>query len=106
MTPASNLFVSRLYCPNMKPISRPPTPMSPAGTSVCSPMIRHSSTMKLWQKRITSESDFPLGSKSDPPFAPPLVLPGHPEDQLPFRLADPLDDLRLGELRVLDENRA
>src|SRR3990170_2242344 len=75
MTPASNLLVSRLYCPNMNPISRPPTPMSPSGTSVCSPMILHSSTMKLWQKRITSPSDFPFGSKSEPPFAPPIGSP-------------------------------
>src|SRR3989304_677774 len=35
----------------------------------------------------------------------PVVLPGDPEDQLPLRLADPLDDLRFGELRVLDEDR-
>ena len=49
--------------------------MSPAGTSVCSPMIRHSSVMKLWQNRITSLSDFPFGSKSDPPLAPPIGSP-------------------------------
>ena len=28
--------------------------------------------MKLWQKRITSASDLPLGLKSEPPFAPPM----------------------------------
>jgi len=28
--------------------------------------------MKLWQNRITSVSLFPLGSKSDPPFPPPM----------------------------------
>ena len=28
--------------------------------------------MKLWQKRITSLSDFPFGSKSDPPLPPPI----------------------------------
>ena len=28
--------------------------------------------MKLWQKRITSESDLPRGLKSEPPFAPPI----------------------------------
>ena len=38
--------------------------MSPAGTSVFGPMWRNSSVMKLWQKRITSPSDLPLGSKS------------------------------------------
>ena len=32
--------VMRLYWPNMKPISRPPTPMSPAGTSTSAPMWR------------------------------------------------------------------
>ena len=32
--------VMRLYWPNMKPISRPPTPMSPAGTSMSGPMWR------------------------------------------------------------------
>lgn len=50
-----------------KPISRPPTPMSPAGTSVVLPMCLCSSVMKLWQKRITSLSLLPLGSKSVPP---------------------------------------
>jgi len=29
--------------------------------------------MKLWQNRITSLSDFPLGSKSDPPLPPPIA---------------------------------
>jgi hypothetical protein len=29
--------------------------------------------MKLWQKRITSLSDLPLGSKSAPPFPPPAM---------------------------------
>ena len=28
--------------------------------------------MKLWQKRITSASDLPLGLKSDPPLPPPI----------------------------------
>ncbi len=28
--------------------------------------------MKLWQKRITSASDLPLGSKSEPPLPPPM----------------------------------
>ena len=28
--------------------------------------------MKDWQKRITSPSDLPLGSKSEPPFPPPI----------------------------------
>ena len=58
--------------PNRYPISRPPTPMSPAGTSVSGPMWRNSSLMKLWQKRMTSLSDLPLGLKSEPPLAPPM----------------------------------
>ena len=70
-TPVNSL-ASRLYCPNRNPISRPPTPMSPAGTSVCGPICRNSSVMKLWQKRMTSASLFPLGSKSDPPLPPPI----------------------------------
>ena len=28
--------------------------------------------MKLWQKRMTSASDLPLGSKSEPPLPPPM----------------------------------
>src|SRR5438874_3549973 len=70
-TPVNSLR-SLLYWPKRKPISRPPTPMSPAGTSVLAPMWRHSSVMKLWQKRITSLSLLPLGSKSDPPLPPPI----------------------------------
>ena len=31
--------------------------------------------MKAWQKRITSLSDLPLGSKSEPPLAPPIGVP-------------------------------
>jgi len=31
--------------------------------------------MKLWQKRITSPSDLPLGSKSEPPLPPPIGRP-------------------------------
>ena len=31
--------------------------------------------MKLWQKRITSPSDLPLGSKSEPPLPPPIGSP-------------------------------
>ena len=65
-------FFKRLYCPNKYPTSRPPTPISPAGTSVFGPMWRYNSLMKLWQKRITSRSLFPFGSKSDPPFPPPI----------------------------------
>ena len=49
--------------------------MSPAGTSVYSPMCCHSSVMKLWQKRMISLSLFPFGSKSEPPFAPPIGSP-------------------------------
>ena len=28
--------------------------------------------MKDWQKRMTSASDLPLGSKSEPPLPPPM----------------------------------
>ena len=70
-TPVNSLR-RRLYWPNMYPISRAPTPMSPAGTSVSAPTWRVSSVMKLWQKRITSRSDFPFGSKSEPPLPPPI----------------------------------
>jgi len=67
-----NSFRIRLYCPNRKPISRPPTPMSPAGTSVFGPMCRASSVMNDWQNRMTSSSLFPFGSKSAPPLPPPI----------------------------------
>ncbi len=70
-TPVNSLR-RRLSWPYMKPISRPPTPMSPAGTSVNWPTWRHSSVMKLWQKRITSPSLLPFGSKSLPPLPPPM----------------------------------
>ena len=46
--------------------------MSPAGTSVSGPICLHNSVIKLWQKLITSLSDFPFGSKSEPPFPPPM----------------------------------
>ena len=70
-TPVKVLF-SFLYIPNINPISLAPTPMSPAGTSVLCPICRYSSVIKAWQKRMISLSDFPLGSKSDPPFPPPI----------------------------------
>ncbi len=50
-------------------------PISPAGTSVSAPIYLQSSVMKLWQNAITSLSDFPLGSKSDPPLPPPMGRP-------------------------------
>ena len=31
--------------------------------------------MKAWQKRITSPSERPLGSKSAPPLPPPMAIP-------------------------------
>ncbi len=49
--------------------------MSPAGTSVCSPMWRCSSVMKDWQNRMISRSDLPAGSKSEPPLPPPIGMP-------------------------------
>ena len=65
-------LASFLYMPLRKPTSRPPTPMSPAGTSVSGPMWRKSSRTSAWQKRITSPSLLPLGSKSEPPLPPPM----------------------------------
>ena len=49
--------------------------MSPAGTSVCSPMWRYSSVMNDWQNRMTSASERPFGSKSEPPLPPPIGMP-------------------------------
>ena len=49
--------------------------MSPAGTSVSGPMCLASSVMKDWQKRMTSASLLPLGSKSEPPLPPPMGRP-------------------------------
>ena len=37
---------------------------------------------------------------------PAVVSPGHPKDDLPFWLADPLDRLVLGKFGVLGEDRA
>src|SRR6201982_3384801 len=70
-----NSFARRLYWPKRYPISRPPTPMSPAGTSVLAPTWRNSSVMNDWQKRMTLVSVFPLGSKSAPPLPPPIGRP-------------------------------
>ena len=64
-----------MYWRYKKPISLPPTPISPAGTSVSAPIYLQSSVIKLWQNAITSLSDFPLGSKSDPPLPPPIGSP-------------------------------
>ena len=64
-----------MYCPNIKPISLAPVPMSPAGTSVSAPMYLQSSVIKLWQNAITSRSDLPFGSKSEPPLPPPIGSP-------------------------------
>ncbi|CPM23948.1 Uncharacterised protein [Bordetella pertussis] len=36
------------------------------------PRWRCSSSISAWQKRITSASDLPLGSKSEPPLPPPM----------------------------------
>jgi hypothetical protein len=66
------LLASFFIMPAMKPTSRPPTPMSPAGTSVSGPRWRYSSHIRAWQKRITSPSLLPLGSKSLPPLPPPM----------------------------------
>ena len=47
----------------------------PRGTSVCSPMWRYSSVMNDWQNRMTSPSEQPRGSKSEPPLPPPMGMP-------------------------------
>src|SRR6056297_201688 len=70
-TPVFSLASFR-YMPYKNPISRPPTPMSPAGTSVSGPISFHNSNIKAWQKRMISASDFPLGLKSEPPLPPPI----------------------------------
>ena len=75
MSTPLNWLARRLYWPKRKPTSRPPTPMSPAGTSVSAPTWRKSSDMKLWQKRMISFSLLPLGSKSEPPLPPPMGRP-------------------------------
>ena len=43
--------------------------------SVYSPRWRYSSVMKLWQNRMISDSERPLGSKSEPPLPPPMGMP-------------------------------
>ena len=50
----------------------PPTPMSPAGTSVSGPMCRNSSLMKPGRNASLRYRDLPLGLKSDPPLPPPI----------------------------------
>ena len=67
-----NSFLRRLYCPKRYPISRLPTPISPAGTSRLGPIWLYSYVIKLWQNRMTSVSDLPFGLKSEPPFPPPI----------------------------------
>ena len=64
--------LSLLYWPYMKPISLPPTPTSPAGTSVSGPIYFWSSVMNARQNLMISWSLFPFGEKSDPPFPPPI----------------------------------
>ena len=71
----SYLSTILLYCPKRYPISLPPTPRSPAGTSVLGPMCLYNSVMNAWQNLITSASDLPLGSKSEPPLPPPIGRP-------------------------------
>src|SRR5574344_2670563 len=68
----SYLFANFLYIPNIYPISLPPTPISPAGTSVFAPICLVSSYINAWQNAIISLSLLPLGSKSLPPFPPPI----------------------------------
>ena len=51
--------------------------MSPAGTSVSAPICLHNSVMKATQNLRISLSDFPLGSKSAPPFPPPMLTKWH-----------------------------
>lgn len=70
-TPVNSLVIF-LYIPHMKPISRPPTPISPAGTSVNYPMCLNNSCIKAWQKFCISSSVLPLGSTSEPPLPPPI----------------------------------
>jgi hypothetical protein len=62
-------FISQSFILTNKSFSSSNTDI-PAGTSVFAPICLDNSVMKLWQKRITSLSDLPLGSKSAPPFPP------------------------------------
>ena len=71
----SKVEVIFLYSPKRYPISLPPTPMSPAGTSIRGPIYLCSSRMNEEQNFITSKSLLPLGSKSDPPLPPPIGRP-------------------------------
>src|SRR6056300_841279 len=74
-TPSPCLLERRLYVPYIYPISLPPTPISPAGTSVLASMYLQSSVMKDSQNRLISPSLLPLGLKSDPPLPPPSGNP-------------------------------
>src|SRR2546430_15360346 len=69
-TPVNSLR-RRLYWPKRKPISRPPTPMSPAGTSVFGPMWRGGPRLKVRQERLTPPAPFPLRAEEAPPLPPP-----------------------------------
>ena len=39
------------------------------------PICLYNSVIKLWQNLIISLSDFPFGSKSEPPLPPPIGSP-------------------------------
>ena len=49
--------------------------MSPAGTSIRGPIYLCNSVINAAQNFIISKSLLPLGSKSLPPFAPPIGKP-------------------------------
>src|SRR6478736_110375 len=107
-------LLSFFIIPAMKPISRAPTPMSPAGTSRSAPMWRNSSATKAWQKRMTSPGLVPLGSEAQPALVgadrravlhaiaalhldvAAVVDPGDPEDDDPLRLDQPVEQAMLG----------
>ena len=71
----SNSKVIFLYSPKRYPISLPPTPISPAGTSILGPIYLCNCFINAEQNFITSKSLLPFGLKSDPPFAPPSAKP-------------------------------
>ena len=80
---------------SLEPVVEKRPDLVAAGTSQSGPICLQSSVIKLWQKRITSPSLFPLGSKSVEPVVekrPDLVEAGvferivEPERQIIFRV--------------------
>lgn len=86
--------VSALYVPNIQPISRDVTPISPAGMSVFAPIYLLNPRMKAIENLRISPSDLPLGSKSAPPLAPPMCTVRQVDQPLFTMLATGLNYLQ------------